>query len=245
MRHFWFVPSTMKEKNDNISIPSAWEIVAKLRQDPAYMAKHAEREKRRDALAQEFARQSEPIISDLAAVGFVYSSVDDLRRSGIRYEKAVPVLVKWLQIVTTQVLKESIVRALSVPWAKPVAALPLIAEFKGTKGLSSDSLKWAIGNALSVVADDSVFLEIAELVSDKRHGMAREMLAVALGNMKNPQAVDLAIQLLNDETVVGHTLTALAKLKSKRARPYIEALADHPKPWVRKQAQKALVKLEK
>ena len=235
----------MNEKKNEISIPSAWEIVNKLREDPAYMAKNAEREKRRDALAQEFARQSKQIVSDLAAVGFIYSSIDDLRRSGVRYEKAVPVLVKWLPLVTNQALKESIVRALSVPWARPVAALPLIGEFKGTKGLSSDSLKWAIGNALSIVADDGVFHEIAELVTDKQHGKAREMLAVALGNMKNPQAVDLAILLLNDETVVGHALTALAKLKSERARPYIEAMADHPKPWVRKEAKRALVKLEK
>jgi HEAT repeat protein len=235
----------MNEKKNNISSPSAWEIVNKLREDPVYMAKNSEREKRRDALAQEFARQGEPIVSDLVTVGFIYSSIDDLRRSGVRYEKAVPVLVKWLALVTNQALKESIVRALSVPWARPVAALPLIAEFKATKGLNSDSLKWAIGNALSIVADDSVFPEIAELVADKRHGKAREMLAVALGNMKNPQATDLAIQLLNDETVVGHALTALAKLKSERARPYIEAMADHPKPWVRKEAKKALVKFEK
>ncbi len=235
----------MNEKKDNISIPSASEIVNKLRQDPTYMAKNAEREKRRDTLALEFARQSEPIVSDLAAIGFVYSSIDDLRRSGLRYEKAVPVLVKWLLLVTNQALKESIVRALSVPWARPVATLPLITEFRGAKGLNSDSLKWAIGNALSIVADDSVFHEIAELVADKRHGKAREMLAVALGNMQSPQAVDLAIQLLNDETVVGHALTALAKLRSERARPYIEAMANHPKPLVRKEAKRALVKLEK
>jgi hypothetical protein len=231
----------MTEKKDN----TAWEIINKLRQDPAYMAKNVEREKRRDALAQEFARQSEPIVSDLAAVGFVYSSLDDLRRSGVRYEKGVPVLVKWLPLVTNPALKESIIRALSVPWARPLAALPLIAEFKGTKGFNSDSLKWVIGNALSIVTNDSVFDEIAELVTDKRHGNAREMLAVALGNMKNPQAVDLAIQLLNDETVVSHALTALAKLKSERSRPYIEALADHPKPLVRKEAKRVLVKLQK
>src|ERR1700677_1288806 len=121
----------MNEKKDNISIPSAWEIINKLRKDPAYMAKNAEREKRRDALAQEFARLSEPIISDLAAVGLIYSSIDDLQRSGVHYEKAVPVLVKWLPLLTNQALKESVVRTLSVPWAKPVAALPLIAEFKG------------------------------------------------------------------------------------------------------------------
>jgi hypothetical protein len=235
----------MNKKKDSVSTPSAWAIIQKLREDPTYMTKNAEREKRRDAHIQEFARLSAPIVSDLAGVGFIYSSIDDLQHSGVRYEKAVPVLVKWLPLVANQALKESIVRALSVPWARPVAALPLIAEFKGTKGLSSDSLKWAIGNALSIVADDCVFQEIAELVTDKRHGKAREMLAVALGNMKDPRAVDLALQLLSDEALVGHALKALGKLRPQSARPHIESLINHPVSWVRKEAQRTLTKLSR
>ncbi len=235
----------MNKKKDSTSIPSALEIIQKLREDPAYMAKNADREKRRDAHIEEFARLSAPIVSDLAAVGFNYASIDDLRRSSVRYEKAVPVLVKWLPLVTNQALKESIVRALSVPWARPVAAIPLIAEFKGTKGLNSDSLKWAIANAISIVADDFVFQEIAELVTDKRHGKAREMLAASLGNMKDQRAADLALQLLNDEALVGHALKALTKLRPQNARPRIESLINHPVPWVREEAKRTLAKLSR
>ena len=53
------------------------------------------------------------------------------------------------------------------------------------QGEGYTSFKWAIGAALWVVADDGVFEQVVELVQDKRHGKAREMLAVALGNMRD------------------------------------------------------------
>ena len=83
----------------------------------------------------------------------------------------------------------------------------------------SPGLKWAIGNALSIVADDSVFQDIVALARDKRHGEAREMVVEALANMRNPQAVDVLCELLADEEVAAHAVVALGKLKAARARP--------------------------
>jgi HEAT repeat protein len=178
-----------------------------------------------------------------AASGNV-ESIDELRRSGTHYEAAIPLLLKWLPLVVESAVKDSIVRALSVPWAKQAAARPLISQFQAVPE-SAASLKWTIGNALAVVADDDVFNGIAELARDKRNGKSREMLAVALGNMRNPPAVDVLIELLEDDEVAGHALMGLANLKARRARPYIERFLNHPKAWVRKEASKALAKLNK
>ena len=71
------------------------------------------------------------------------------------------------------------------------------------------------------------------------------MVAVALGNMKDPRAVDVLIELLEDEEVAGHALLALGKLKSSKAKPYIEPFLGHPKAWVRKEAKRALAKIDK
>jgi HEAT repeat protein len=120
---------------------------------------------------------------------------------------------------------------------------PLLAAFRETPLTGALSLKWAIANALEVVADDSVFYEITELVRDKQHGKSREMLAVAVGNMKNPAAVDVLSELLNDEEVVGHALIGLGKLKVHKARRRIEVLLTHSKPRVRQEAARALAKL--
>ena len=64
------------------------------------------------------------------------------------------------------------------------------------------------------------------------------MLTVALGNMRNPQAINLLIRLLEDEEVAGHALIALRKRGDPAAVPYVL-------PWVRNEAKKALNKLTK
>ncbi len=213
---------------------------------PDYCSRRERAEANRRAQLLELKERAAPVIQDLRENGYNVDSIDELRRAGISYRSAVPILIRWLPNIAHPGVKESIVRALSVPWAKGVASKALLEEFRS---LPTEQeyfcLKWAIGNALSVVATDAVFDELVELVRDKRHGRAREMLAVALGNMKNPAAVDVLIELLGDEEVAGHAIMALGKLKAEKARPYIERFLDHPKAWVRREAKKALAKLDK
>jgi HEAT repeat protein len=236
--------STPKQKPE-----TAKELMDRLSTDSDYVARIEAKEQDRLARMAQHIALMQPIIKELKAAGFEYNSLDDLRRSGIRYVAAIPILVKWLPLVNDPGLEESksvrssIVRALSVPWAKPAAALPLIAEFLATPD-DETIMKWTIANALEVVADDSVFSEIVGLVRNKRHGKAREMLAAALGNMKNPQAIDALIELLNDDEVAGHALIAIRKLKAVKARPYVARFLDHPKAWVRSEARKVLKDLD-
>ena len=95
-------------------------------------------------------------------------------------------------------------------------------------------------NALEVVADDSVFDELVELVRDKKYGKARQMLAVALGNMKDRRAVTVRVDLLGDDEVTGHAVKGLGKLKSSEARVHLEVMTRHPTEWIRVEAMKAL-----
>ncbi len=189
-------------------------------------------------------RDSLPVIADLAQAGFDVEWISDLYVKKMDYKSAIPVLLNWLSKIENLDVKESIVRALSVAWAKPTAALPLINEFKKANP-ESVNFKWAIANALSVVADDSVYTEIADLIRDTKHGKAREMLALALGNMQNSQAPELLIELLKDDVVAGHAIMALGKLKAKKASPAIEQFLAHPKAWIRKEAKKALSRIDK
>jgi HEAT repeat protein len=183
-----------------------------------------------------------PIIDELKDAGFDVKNLDELRRSRIRYTTAVPILLKWLPLSKDPAVKESIVRTLSVPWSRPIALRPLIAEFRGDS--ATHGLRWTIGNAIAVIADDSVFEDICYLVQDKQYGKAREMLTVALGKMKNPAAVTFLLDLLNDDEVAGHAIIALGDLKAEKALLKIESFLNHPKSWVRKEVYKALKKIK-
>lgn len=187
------------------------------------------------------------LLRDLAKVGFSVESVADLYNQKFDYRIAVPLLIDWLPRIKDSGTKEEIVRALSVKWAKPAAAPVLLEEFDAALDPKGIGIRWALANALSVVSTDSQFERIKDIVRSKKYGKAREMLAVALGNMRNtPESEQILIELLEDEDVAGHALIGLRKLgKGRTAFGRIQKLAQHPKKWIRIEAEKLLVKLGK
>ena len=190
-------------------------------------------------------QEERQLLRELSDIGLAVDSVYDLFGQKLNYKDAIPLLIAWLPKAAEPRTKEGIARALSVKWAKPDAGAALVREFE-TISDPGGMVRWAIANALSIVADDALFDDMRRLVTDKQFGKAREMLAVALGNMrKTPAAEDVLIQLLEDEQLVGHALIGLRKLRAgAAARPRIEALAEHPKTWVRAEAKKLLKKLD-
>ncbi|MFN8482989.1 MAG: HEAT repeat domain-containing protein [Anaerolineae bacterium] len=199
----------------------------------------------REQAAEEYQRAAEPLLAELAQIGFPVQTVGELYQGKLNYKAAIPVLLRWLPNIRNRYVQDDVVRALTVRWARPIAAPVLLRMFDQIDDPTGTGLKWTVANALSVVADDSVFDQIVALATDKTNGQSREMLTVTLGNMKNPYAVDVLISLLSDDEVAGHALIGLGKLKAQRARPLIESFLGHPKLWVRKEAQKALGKLDR
>lgn len=218
----------------------AGELVRSVGRDPAIP-------KTRQKVSSRGARGGEsspsPIVTELRAQGFPIENVADLYNRRLDYRRAIPTLIKWLPRVDDADLKESIVRALSVRWAKPAAAKALAQAFPHADDPNWFGLRWAISNALAVVADDSVFDDLVRLLRDKGYGKSRQMLAVSLANMKDPRAVDVLIECLQDEDIASHAVLALGKLKPAKAESHLERFISHPTPWIRKEAAKALERI--
>ena len=188
------------------------------------------------------------VVRALQETGLAVESVYDLVNSPRPYPQAIPVLLRLLGDVEDDRTKEGIVRALGVKEARGVAAPALIEEFKRIDPEQTGSrqdLKWAIGNALSVVMDETVFDDVAQLLRDKRHGDAREMLVLGVARLKDRRSEGLLMQLLDDDELAGHAIIALGRLKAKRARPRIEQYLQHTKPWIRREARKALERIDR
>ena len=111
-------------------------------------------------------------------------------------------------------------------------------------GQQEQLLRWAIGNALEVLWDDSRFDDLVSLARDTSFGKAREMVVLGLGRSKRPEAPDVLMKLLDDPVVSGHAVKALRKLKVPAARPGLERMLDDDRAWVRKEAQRALAALD-
>lgn len=185
-----------------------------------------------------------PILRSLREIGYDVGSLAELRHSGVRYRKAIPVLVAALPQVSEMKTLMEVVRVLSVPWATPAATLPLIELFRSVEDDTGLGVRWAVGNALDVTWSDNYFDELVELARDGAFGRSREMVVVGLGRSKKPEAGEVLIELLNDPVVSGHAVKALRNLKVPAARPGLERMLDDGRAWVRKEAQRALAALD-
>lgn len=183
--------------------------------------------------------QESQILERLRNAGVEVDSLDELGHRANMGHAAISVLVDALPKVRSLELTNQLARLLARREAKGVAARPLISAFRKL-GPGESSAKWAVGYALAIVADDSVFEDIVALVTDRSQGKSREMLAESLGNMKDERAVAVLLRLLTDDEIVGHALVALRKLKLPSTRPYILPFVHHPVPWIRNEALKAL-----
>jgi hypothetical protein len=56
--------------------------------------------------------------------------------------------------------------------------------------------------------------------------------------------VEILVNIIDDDEVVGHAVMALGKLRAETARGRIEALLGHPTPWIRDEAKKALEQID-
>lgn len=217
----------------------AGQLMKQLRADASFIRNHADREKERKRRSEADSEALAPLVGRIRALGFPVKSLDELLNTDVAYRSAVPVMLEWLPRLP-EANKEPVIRALSVPWAAPQAAAPLISEFRSVQ---DPLLRWAIGNALAIVADNSVAGELCSLVQDKSFGKAREMVTVALGNLKPAIVRQVLIEALDDPQVAGHAVIALGRSGDVDAAPQIEPFLKHSKPWIRREASKALARL--
>jgi hypothetical protein len=190
------------------------------------------------------------LLEDLEGAGVRVDDLWDLVNGRMQYRAGIPVLLDWLANLESRVdathrpsVREGLIRALSVPAARPVAAAEMVRQFQDADDSSGLGLRWVAGNALSVVADDAIFDDLERLARDASYGKARQMVVLALGRSKHPRAVPLLIDLLADDEVAAHALMALGRLRAPQSRSSVESMLSHSSPLVRREAKKTIARL--
>jgi len=151
--------------------------------------------------------------------GLDVSSVWDLVHAAGDYADAVPLLVTMLNRTADYDVKEGIVRALSLKPFRPAAFEALISALEDLfddMSPRADTLKWAIGNALSVQATKEDGEKLLSLLRRQEAGGARQMIAFAIGRIKYRPAVPALIRLLEDSQVAAQAAPALGKINAQR-----------------------------
>lgn len=153
------------------------ELMAELQANPEWVAQHNVREAKRADAETRFRIEEEPIMADLAVVGFDVGSVWDLVNTNNRYPSAIPVLLKHLRKPYHVRIREGIIRALTTPDARGLAAEAVLTELQTE---ADSELRWALANALTVVADRTNVGAIEALLNDPTYADVSERLGEAL-----------------------------------------------------------------
>ena len=226
---------------------TADDLLRELEAKPEYLERQRGRMEQRVENRRRYAEAAAGLVADLRAAGFAVSTVAELRKRGVGGRRAVPLLVRWLTNVSYLPLKRDIVATLGSPWARPDGARPLLREYRSIDPREDPpgGLRWAIGDALERVADESVLDDVLAIATDKQQGRERALVVVSLGNMvkERERVVPVLLDLLGDADVAPYAVMGLGKLRAAEARSAIERFLNDPEPWVRKEAKKALARL--
>ena len=122
------------------------------------------------------------LIEEIKGKGFNIESIDDLINMTKREKELVPIILKYIKLFEDEEDKSWLVRTLGVKGFKE-ATETLIDEFY--KASNDSSLKWTIGNTLSIILDKNHIADMIKIVKERGHGTSRQMFVIALGKMKD------------------------------------------------------------
>ncbi len=248
----WVSPSPPRRR-----VPiRADELIAQLEADPERVRARDEREAARKARVAENADDFALVRAALDAAGlpsrdfgyFTSGRYPDILPDPVfDYRGSVQVLLEVLPQVTRPAVKEAIVRSLSTPHARPAAAAPLFEEFRRTSNDAQPSLKWAIGNALSVVSTPKHIEDLLDLAVDRTHGAGRGMLVERLGRISGEPRVEQAlINLAEDPDVAFQAMVGIRRrLGPKKAIEILEPLTHSASPMVQNAAREHVKRARK
>ncbi|WP_067839710.1 hypothetical protein [Nocardia lijiangensis] len=195
-----------------------------------------------DAAAQQ-------LLKDYHYAGGNGQTIPDISRQPTSTPQIVAVLAGWLSELETrwpgpetegrELARLTLANALGRKEARKSDAVPaLISQFDLTKQTSSRA-RWAAGNALcDIPADSAYFDQLAAIATNREFGADRQMVISWLAKSRHPNAAALALSQLDDETVQGHVLDALARLRAQGVREQIEPFLTSKNKWHRRSAER-------
>ena len=113
-------------------------------------------------------------------------SIDDLVNTRDSYPEAIPILVRHMHTVQHPIMVDTIARALTVKEARGTGAVGIILyRLKHTKPSPTEAgdeyqARWALANALTVLADGTVLEEIQRLLQDEHYQDVWDRLRIAV-----------------------------------------------------------------
>jgi hypothetical protein len=158
-------------------------------------------EERQQCMA-ELQIEERALVAELRLVGIhVKSAWDLVNWRGPPYPEAVPVLLKHLPILYSDRLGDGIARALSRPFARPLAWAPMLKLYKETPDRDKSWFKDGLAVALSGMARPDDLDEIIGLVENYKNGRTRIFFLDNLSRSRKIKAFETIAHHANDPQI--------------------------------------------
>ncbi|WP_053990023.1 HEAT repeat domain-containing protein [Mangrovimonas sp. TPBH4] len=193
-------------------------------------------------------KENEFVVMELRNAGFKVSNLFDLinfKQTDFEYINLLLDLLDSKK-VTDPIIKDGIIRAVTVKKAKGIAEEKLLDYYQSLKTEKEKELiGWSVGNWFEYLYTDSYFDQIKKISADKNNGMSRQMFVLALGKTKKhkEQSEKLLLELTFDNQVALHAVIALGKLKLSNSIERLTELTTNKNKTIKKEAIKALKKI--
>lgn len=192
-----------------------------------------ERKKMPDSVLHDFRK-------DLSELGFSFEIVDQVKKLMPKYKNLIlPIVIKYYKVAKIPSEKQYLLSWFHYKGLEEVVPM-LIEDFIKSK---SQFERWEIGDRLYQICSKKHIEQYLSIIANSKYGSSRQMVILLFGKIKEEQAIPILIDLLDDEEVQLHALTALGNYKKEELRPYFERFLNSKRTVMRNQAKKALDKL--
>lgn len=104
--------------------------------------------------------------------------------------------------------------------------------------------RWEIGSILYTIKSKYYKNDYLKIIANSEYGNSRQMVVLLVGKLKIEEATPILIKLLDNDEVRGHAIAALGDYKREEFRNLFERFQDNKSSYIRKEALKALKKLD-
>ena len=188
---------------------TAQEYAARLAADPAYQEMRNAKDAAQAKLVEQRAREMQPLLDDLAAVGVIVDRPSRLLEMPDPGERIYPVLLDHLTRSYNPWLLEWIGRAFGCKSARPVVWDTLVNLIK-SHSLEKPAVE-GVMVAISDMAQPRDLPTLIDLLSDRTLGTSRIFLVSNLMRSKKPEARDALLRHKDDPDLTTEITARLAK----------------------------------
>ena len=181
--------------------------------------------------------------SELHQLGFQIEVLNQAEALLPKHKKTVlPIVMKYYALAKNPAEKSELLRWLHHKGFEEAVPM-LLADYCSDR--TPDTTRWFISDTLFEIRSRKYVQDYLRIVSDPTFGRNRQMLVLLLGKLKEESAIPVLIDLLEDEEVRLHAISALGQFKREEFRGYFERFQNASHAGWRKYAREALKKLDK